>query len=132
MGVLALIFWDNIDTTAKRLDVDASLLMGRVMAHEIGHLLGMRRHSKVGLMRKYWSDDLLRRGRDLDFRFRRDEAAALDDGTDNMHRLAPLMIPAPRIPRWDGARKLVRCVPTPERPVDFSSESVARPVGLCD
>ena len=88
-GALASIFWDNINATAKRLAVDAALLMGRVMAHEIGHLLSMRGHSNVGLMRKYWSDDLLRRGRDPDFRFRRDEAAGLDDTTKSMEWLAP-------------------------------------------
>jgi hypothetical protein len=88
---LASIFWDNIEATAKRLNVDAALLMGRVIAHEIGHLLGMSKHSDVGLMRRHWSDDTLRRDRDLDFRFGRRAAAGLDDDdqTIAMHQLAP-------------------------------------------
>ena len=89
-GALALILWDNIDATAKRLNVDAALLMGRVMAHELGHLIGMRQHSTTGLMRKYWSDDSLRRGRDLDFQFGRHiPVSPDDDATIAIHGLAP-------------------------------------------
>src|SRR5262245_31701998 len=76
-GTLASVFQDSIAATASRLRVDQSALLGRVMAHEIGHLLGMTEHSAVGLMRKHWSDEGLQRDVDSDFLFAPDEASRL-------------------------------------------------------
>lgn len=48
----------------------AGQLLGRVIAHEIGHLLlGPQAHSKDGLMRPFWSRDEIARDNRLDWRF---------------------------------------------------------------
>ena len=68
-GWLATVFSDRIDSAAVRVGVDAGTLLGRVMAHEIGHLLlGIDYHGAAGVMRAEWPDDVLNRGRD-DWRF---------------------------------------------------------------
>ena len=56
-GTLATIYLDRIRSIARRTGVDAGRLIGRAIAHEIGHLLlGTSRHSAAGLMRARWSD----------------------------------------------------------------------------
>jgi len=67
-GVLASIYTDRIIATATRLGLDPATLLGRVMAHEIGHLLGWR-HSLTGLMRPHWTAGDLRRPNPSDFVF---------------------------------------------------------------
>ncbi len=79
-GWLATVFSDRIDSAAARVGVDAGTLLGRVMAHEIGHLLlGIDYHGAVGVMRAEWPDAVLNRGRD-DWRFSMLEA-------ERMHRV---------------------------------------------
>ena len=59
-GWLATLFSDRIEQAAVRVDVDAGTLLGRVMAHEVGHLLlGVDYHGASGLMRAEWSDGQL-------------------------------------------------------------------------
>jgi hypothetical protein len=61
-GALATVFADRIASAAGRTRVGMPLLLGRAIAHEIGHLLlGTSRHSASGLMRALWSDQELRR-----------------------------------------------------------------------
>jgi hypothetical protein len=61
-GTLATVFADRIASAALRTRVGMPLLLGRAIAHEIGHLLlGTSRHSANGLMRALWSDQELRR-----------------------------------------------------------------------
>jgi hypothetical protein len=67
-GVLASIYTDRIIATATRLGMDPATLLGRVMAHESGHLLGWR-HSPTGLMRAHWPVGDLRRPNPSDFVF---------------------------------------------------------------
>ena len=68
-GWLTTVFSDRIDSAAARVGVDAGTLLGRVMAHEIGHLLlGIDYHGAAGVMRAEWPDDVLNRGRE-DWRF---------------------------------------------------------------
>ncbi len=59
-GWLATLYADRIAQAATRVGMDHGTLFGRVMAHEVGHLLlGTREHADTGLMRAEWSDDLL-------------------------------------------------------------------------
>ena len=53
-------------------------LLGRVTAHEIGHLLlGDNRHSADGIMRAVWSTRLLQHATRSDWLFTRDQAVAI-------------------------------------------------------
>src|SRR5262245_40665565 len=61
-GTLATVFADRVSIVAQRTGVDAGTLLGRAMAHEVGHmLLGTTRHGSSGLMRAEWRDRELRR-----------------------------------------------------------------------
>ena len=61
-GSLATVYWDRVRLIALRARADAAELLGRAIAHEIGHLLlGTNRHRSRGLMRASWSDADLRR-----------------------------------------------------------------------
>jgi hypothetical protein len=80
-GSLVTIFADRIEVMAARARVDAGTLLGRVMAHEIGHiLLGTTRHSPTGLMRAHWRDDELQRNLASDWTFTAEDALRLRRG----------------------------------------------------
>ena len=65
---LATVLADRIGALATRTHVDGGKLLGRVMVHEIAHLLlGTPDHSPVGLMRARWSDDQVQRERPVDW-----------------------------------------------------------------
>jgi hypothetical protein len=69
-GVLATVFGDRVHAAAARGGGDAAVLLGRAVAHEVGHLLiGTSRHSRRGLMRAWWTDDELRRDAESDWVF---------------------------------------------------------------
>jgi hypothetical protein len=69
-GVLATVFADRVHAAAARTGGDAPVLLGRAIAHEVGHLLiGTPRHSTRGLMRASWTDQELRREREVDWLF---------------------------------------------------------------
>jgi hypothetical protein len=61
-GWLATVFADRIATAATRVTVEPGLLLGRVIAHEVGHLLlGIDYHGAAGVMRAEWPDGALDR-----------------------------------------------------------------------
>jgi hypothetical protein len=61
-GSLATIYIDRVRWLSQAAGVDASLVLGRALAHEVGHLLlGTNAHSPSGLMRAVWSCESLRR-----------------------------------------------------------------------
>jgi hypothetical protein len=69
-GVLITIDPRAVHSVAAQAGVDPSTVLGRAIAHELGHLLiGRPRHASQGLMRAFWSQAELRRNRPVDWRF---------------------------------------------------------------
>src|SRR5262249_1266981 len=69
-GSLAAVYVDRVATLSRASGIDAGTLLGRVIAHEIGHLLlGTTTHRPSGLMRAEWSTTLLQRRIANDWRF---------------------------------------------------------------
>jgi len=67
-GTLATIYIDRVQWLAKQAGVDSGQLLGRAIAHEIGHLLlGTPRHAGAGLMRARWLTGELQRDWPLDW-----------------------------------------------------------------
>ena len=57
----AIVFFDRIERMSNGGTATAPMLLGRAMAHEIGHLLlGAKTHSPSGIMRARWSPGELR------------------------------------------------------------------------
>ena len=57
-GHRASVFYHRVDELAESGGAPRALLLGHVMAHEIGHLmLGVNRHSETGLMHVPWDRD---------------------------------------------------------------------------
>jgi hypothetical protein len=76
-GWLATVFSDRIDGAATRAGVDPGTLLGRVTAHEVGHLLlGTGYHGQAGVMRAEWPDAQLNLERQ-DWHFSITEAAKM-------------------------------------------------------
>jgi hypothetical protein len=70
IGEMATLFHEQVLTVADRSGVDYSELLGRALAHEIGHLLlGVTGHSATGLMRAVWTDTELTSNRSEDWLF---------------------------------------------------------------
>jgi hypothetical protein len=77
-GVLATVFVDRVELIADLSETDAALLLGRAIAHEIGHLLlGTNAHSVGGLMRAQWTPADIRRHARADWVLTSEEAAAI-------------------------------------------------------
>lgn len=77
-GFLATVFVDRIVALAREATVDPQVVLGRAIAHEIGHLLlNTTRHADSGLMRALWSHAELQRNQATDWLFRDDEARAM-------------------------------------------------------
>jgi hypothetical protein len=77
-GVLATIYADRVMVLAAAAGMDAATLLGRAIAHELGHLLmATNAHATRGLMRPIWSRDELRKDRGADWMFTSDEVAAI-------------------------------------------------------
>ena len=70
LGALATVFLDRVQLVATRAGVPVGPLLGRTIAHEIGHLLlGTTGHRAEGLMREAWTDHELVLDRPNDFLF---------------------------------------------------------------
>jgi hypothetical protein len=78
-GVLATVYIDPIVQLARASGgADGTMLLGRAIAHELGHLLmATTDHDGRGLMRAAWSADELRRGRASDWTFAPRDAAVI-------------------------------------------------------
>jgi hypothetical protein len=78
IGVLATVYIDRIEWLAQQAGADSRALLGRAIAHELGHLLlATTTHGPVGLMRAHWSQDEVRRGRPRDWSFAPTELASM-------------------------------------------------------
>jgi hypothetical protein len=76
-GWLATVFADRTSAAAARAGVDAGTLLGRLMAHELAHLLlGIDYHGDTGVMRAEWPDAALTRAAG-EWRFTADEAVRM-------------------------------------------------------
>lgn len=61
-GKYADIFFDRIASAHYNFGVNESRILGAVAAHEIGHLLlGLRAHSRTGIMSAVWTNDLIQK-----------------------------------------------------------------------
>lgn len=70
MGVLATIYFDRVNQRAAQAQMPKPRLLGRAIAHELGHLLlSTTAHSAEGLMRGEWTMHELRAGLDRDWIF---------------------------------------------------------------
>ena len=57
-GTLATVFADRVRALGAAVRIDEGTMLGRAMAHEIGHLLlGTLDHAQEGLMRGHWSKE---------------------------------------------------------------------------
>jgi hypothetical protein len=69
-GTLATVFPDRVERLAATAGTEAAELLGRAVAHEVGHiLLGRGTHSPTGLMREHWRSVEVRRRWSADWAF---------------------------------------------------------------
>ena len=77
-GVLMTVDLFRVRTIADRAATGVPVLLGRAIAHEIGHLLlGSADHPRLGLMRALWSHDELRGLKPANWGFSSREAAQM-------------------------------------------------------
>jgi hypothetical protein len=75
---LATVLADHVDVAAERTQSESGKLLGRVIAHEVGHLLiASSQHADSGLMRAVWRDDEIRRDLPVYWIFSKSEARQL-------------------------------------------------------
>jgi hypothetical protein len=56
LGTMATLFVDRITRLATSARTELATVLGRTLAHEIGHLiLGSNEHSRTGIMREHWT-----------------------------------------------------------------------------
>ena len=78
-GTLATVFADRVRTRAGEAHLSSGELLGRAMAHEIGHLiLGTTRHDSRGLMRGRWTVSELQNNRPWDWSLPRETVVDMD------------------------------------------------------
>ena len=69
-GTLATVFTDRVNWLARVSRAQRTTLLGRAVAHEVGHLLiGTNEHAATGLMRAVWTADELVRDERTDWMF---------------------------------------------------------------
>ena len=101
-GVLATIFIDRVDSMAAQTGDSRDSLLGRAIAHELGHLLmATSAHSAHGLMRPVWTTSEIRRRSRTDWTFRPTEIAAIKAhaARPSTSGACPPQPPPPRAPR---------------------------------
>jgi len=75
---LSSVFTNRVASLASQAGIDPTLLLGRAIAHELGHLLiGSTDHARAGLMRAFWSHAELTHGSGSEWVFLEKEAKAM-------------------------------------------------------
>src|SRR5688500_9763944 len=70
VGTFATVYVDRVEVVAQQGRTDVSTMIGRLMAHEVGHLLlGTNDHTNSGLMRELWTLAELTRNSAQDWTF---------------------------------------------------------------
>jgi hypothetical protein len=95
-GVLATIYADRVRRTAREAQIDEPTLLGRAVAHELGHLLmASTAHGARGLMRAAWLQRELRRNQPDDWVFAPSEAAIMHDRAARARTPCPVAVHRP-------------------------------------
>lgn len=82
-GVLATVFVDRVSSLAEASSADVATVLGRAVAHELGHLLiGRSTHSDQGLMRPLWTQAQVRRNSLTDWAFAAVDLSAIRAGSE--------------------------------------------------
>jgi len=74
-GVFATVYADRVSWMASRAAIDPAVLLGRAIAHELGHLMLGSSHSSAGIMRRSWTLNELRCSRPGDWQFTKEQIA---------------------------------------------------------
>src|SRR5215203_3386932 len=83
VGSLATIYADRAVSLSARFGASGGTMVGRAIAHELGHLLaGSPAHTDSGLMRQNWRPGLLPSVRDTDWAFTPAQALAMRSGLE--------------------------------------------------
>jgi hypothetical protein len=78
LGTLATVFADRVNALSAQASTNSGQLLGRAMAHEIGHLLlGTTHHASRGLMRGVWTTNDLRKAQPWDWALSGDDASRM-------------------------------------------------------
>ena len=89
-GTLATVFADRVQAMAATAGIDPGELLGRVIAHEIAHLLiGTHDHSPSGLMRGAWRASELAQQRPSDWLLLRSEGLQIRRAIERRSSGAP-------------------------------------------
>jgi hypothetical protein len=92
-GTLATVFADRVQTLAAFAGTDDGELLGRVIAHEIAHLLiGTRDHGSRGLMRGEWRASEVARQRPSDWRLARADGLKIREAIKRRTTQSPAML----------------------------------------
>jgi hypothetical protein len=87
VGSLATVYADRAVSLSAGFGASAGTMVGRAIAHELGHLLaGSHAHTDSGLMRQNWRPGLVPSVRDADWAFTRAQALAMRSGLEARRR----------------------------------------------
>jgi len=88
-GTLATIYINRVEDSARHAGADLKLLLGRAIAHEVGHLiLHTNEHGEQGLMRPVWTEEEMARNTHDDWVFASSERRQLRAALQRTSRAA--------------------------------------------
>lgn len=103
-GTLATVFADRVQSLAAFAGADEGELLGRVIAHEIAHLLiGTRDHGTRGLMRGEWRASEVALQRPSDWRLARTDGLKIREAIKRRATRPPAMLAVDADPTSAGS-----------------------------